>query len=129
MSGKIISGPLNIIKLSGKINGIDKELYVFFDWHAPLEIETSCKSDKTLPQENIIDIVDFIAHKITTSDDEIDFFLEIKYTDTRDGLDVRVQDIYLQRLRKFLTILNQKIKIQEKDYIMLIYAIYHYLIY
>jgi hypothetical protein len=114
MSGKIISGPLNIIKLTGNINRIDKELYVFLDWHAPLEIETSCKTDKTLPQENIIDIVDFIAHKITTSDDEIDFFLEIKYTDTRDGLDLSVQDIYLQRLRKFFNDFKSKNKDPRK---------------
>jgi hypothetical protein len=114
MSGKIISGPLNIIKLTGNINGIDKELYVFLDWHAPLQIETSCKTDKTLPQENIIDIKDFIADKITTSVDEIDFFLEIKYSDIRDGLDERAEDIYIIRLRKFFNDFKSKNKDPKK---------------
>lgn len=100
MSKKFISGPLNIIKLIGNINGIDKELYVFLDWHAPLEIETSCKTDKSISKEHIVDIVDFIKDKITTSTDEIDFFLETKQTDLH-GIDSRVEDIYLQRLRKF----------------------------
>lgn len=124
MSSKIISGPLNIIKLVGNINGINKELYVFFDWHAPLEIETSCKTDKSLPQENIIDIVDFIEDKITKIDDEIDFFLEIKYSEIRDGIDRSVQDIYLQRLRKFFNDFKLKNKNPKKKITLCRYTRY-----
>ena len=34
---KNINGPLNVVRLEGEINGINKVLYVFFDWHKHLK--------------------------------------------------------------------------------------------
>ena len=69
----LISGPVNVARLSGNIFGIDKVLYVYFDVHQPCYLETRC--DDILAD----DIVKYFFKefmKINKKDMVCDFFLE-----------------------------------------------------
>ena len=44
MNPKFINGPTNFAQLKGYIDGIEKEIYIFFDKHYELENQTRCKS-------------------------------------------------------------------------------------
>ena len=69
-----VSGPVNTIRLEGNINGNNKVLYIFMDYHEDIEKETRCK--------NISDITyrDFLIknfNKIKSIDKQYNFFMEI----------------------------------------------------
>lgn len=95
MSSNNVSGPINIIKLEGQIFGINKELYVYFDVHLPIQMQTRCMdifSDT---------IITFLAKQFKNTNKNIDFFLEtfpstLKYEHT-------YQTNYLNELRQFMS--------------------------
>ncbi|QGR54292.1 hypothetical protein [Moumouvirus maliensis] len=72
---KQVNGPINVVRLEGKVNDVRKVIYVFLDFHYGISRQTEC--------ENIYskDIQLYLAENfgnLTKSDKIYDFFLEIK---------------------------------------------------
>ena len=68
----LINGPINVVRLEGTFNNVNKIIYVFFDYHSSLGLQTECES---YDSENI---VKYLYNLFKTSKKQIDFFLEIK---------------------------------------------------
>jgi len=81
-----ISGPINIVRLEGKINNIEKIIYIFFDDHTTITRQTECES-----YDNI-DIISYLKNLFKKSEKTLDFFFEIKSKSISDK-----QDIYKTR--------------------------------
>lgn len=39
---KFVSGPVNVVRLEGDINGIKKTIHLFMDFHMPVQEQTEC---------------------------------------------------------------------------------------
>lgn len=70
----LINGPINLVRLEGNINNINKVIYLFMDYHAPLSLQTKCESYSS------IDIVKYLHDSFKNSKNIIDFFFEIEYS-------------------------------------------------
>ena len=68
----LIDGPVNIVRIEGKINNIDKILYVFFDQHNPVVEQTQCDSYES------VNITKFLYNIFKNISRKLDFFLEIR---------------------------------------------------
>lgn len=82
---KYVNGPLNIIRLEGKIGNTDKVLYVIADYHVQLENQTACS--------NIYadELHKYILNNMLESKKNnkyIDFFLEIDVSTTNTAANV-----------------------------------------
>ncbi|AAV50966.1 hypothetical protein [Acanthamoeba castellanii mimivirus] len=83
-NSRMVSGPLNVVRLEGNFYGIKKVLYLFMDYHADVSDQTQC--------ENIFseDVQKYFAktfYKLNDSNKIYDFFLEVFPTEI-------AQDIY-----------------------------------
>ncbi|QTF49033.1 hypothetical protein qu_138 [Acanthamoeba polyphaga mimivirus] len=70
-----INGPINLVRIEGVIDGINKVVYLFMDYHADINEQTNCED-----QNNSINISKYLLDNLTTSNDNnvvYDFFLEI----------------------------------------------------
>jgi len=94
---KLINGPLNVVRLEGKINGIKKIIYVFFDIHMDVNNQTKCA------EFNSIDIVNYLAKEFEAiPDKEIDFFMEGRTSEFELFLkDIYFKDKYISEVIKF----------------------------
>lgn len=92
---KTISGPTNAVRLEGNIFGIDKVLYIFFDFHASCTRETRCEdvfSDT---------ITTFLIKEFRKAGKRtLDFFLET-YPTWIMQTDI-LRSIYIMELRKLI---------------------------
>jgi len=70
MNTSLINGPINVVRLEGKINNIHKVLYIYMDYHFPVNRQLQC-------DDTAIDIQYHFAEKLKNIDTNIDFFLEI----------------------------------------------------
>lgn len=86
-----INGPTNFAHLSGSINGINKEIYLFFDSHLDINNQTRCESFDS------IDISQYLYKLIKNSKTELDFFLEIRQSEINKPLSNK-RDIYIQEV-------------------------------
>jgi len=68
----LVSGPVNTIRLEGNVNGVNKVLYLFFDYHLPLHSQTHCDQDK------FYDIINYFIDNLKNNDEKISFFFEIR---------------------------------------------------
>ena len=71
MKPEYINGPTNYAYLKGNLNGIEKEIHIFFDKHFNLDEQTKCESF------NSIDITYYLYRLINESKGPLDFFMEI----------------------------------------------------
>lgn len=82
---KKINGPINIVRLEGKIYGIKKIIYLFMDKHLNVDNQTKC-------QEYLSDDVVVYLHKEfkKIKDKNIDFFVEIyhEYKSNKDNYEL-----------------------------------------
>ena len=39
---KKVNGPINVIRMEGRVNNIDKVIYIFMDVHYPVDSQTKC---------------------------------------------------------------------------------------
>lgn len=78
MKPKFINGPTNYAKLKGMINGVEKEIHIFFDKHLDLDEQTECDSF------NSIDISYYLYNLIKETKTSLDFFMEIGITQLED---------------------------------------------
>ncbi len=70
-----INGPINVIRLIGKIGNIEKILYLFMDIHYPVTEQTECNENFT------VDIQNYFAEafsQLNNQPKKYDFFLEIE---------------------------------------------------
>jgi hypothetical protein len=114
---RYINGPVNFAILQGKVNGINKKLYIFMDRHDDLQNQTRCESFDS------IDIAQYLYKKIIETKEPLDFFMEIRKEQiemTKSNKNVRLH--YLD-IRDRLGLMGLKTKISFellKDYNLLI---------
>lgn len=89
-SYKKINGPINIIRLEGKIFGIKKILYLFFDKHLPVQQQTKCQDYLS---DDVVVYLNREFRKI--KDKNIDFFIEIAHE--YKSIDNYINDKYKNR--------------------------------
>jgi len=88
---KFINGPTNFVYLKGKINNIDKDIYLFFDNHYDLNNQTRCESFDS------IDISQYLYNIIKNTKIPLDFFMEIRYSQLEEPL-TNKKDIYIKEV-------------------------------
>lgn len=119
-----INGPINVIRMEGKIGGIPKVIYIFMDRHVNITDQTKCdnvfaKNIDTYFAENF--------HNLNDSEITYDFFLEIvpnKLQNISFGLpfqsDANYQDIYIREIwrlfRKMFQYDPKKNKVSISEY-------------
>jgi hypothetical protein len=93
---KKINGPINIIRLEGKIFGHNKILYLFLDKHFAVQSQTKCQDYLS---DDVVTYLNREFHKI--KDKNIDFFVETAQTDkVLESYDV-YKDRYIDEVIKF----------------------------
>ena len=88
---KFINGPTNFAHLSGSINGINKEIYLFFDTHMDIHNQTRCESFDS------IDISQYLYKLIKNTKSPLDFFLEVQNTHLEKPM-TNIKDIYIKEV-------------------------------
>ena len=91
----LINGPVNVVRLEGKINNINKIIWVFFDKHINLRLQTECESYDSQ------DIVRYLYNLFKNTNKVIDFFLEIKKSHEKSYHNYPFKNIYILDLAKF----------------------------
>ena len=69
-----INGPINVVRMEGKINNISKVIYIFMDEHVDVEKQTNCDDPN-----NAVDINNFFKtsfERLKNNNRTYDFFLE-----------------------------------------------------
>ncbi len=89
-----INGPINVIRLEGTIKNINKIIYVYFDYHAPLSLQTECESYDS------INIVKYFYNLFKNTTKELDFFFEIKSSLIKKEVSP-FKNIYIKNISKF----------------------------
>ena len=87
----IFFGPTNYAHLSGTINGITKNIYLFMDTHSQLNEQTRCESFDS------IDITYYLYQIIKKAKTPLDFFMEIRHTQLNTPI-TNKRDIYLKEV-------------------------------
>jgi hypothetical protein len=100
-----INGPTNYAHLNGKINGIEKNIFLFFDKHLDLDEQTRCKSF------NSIDITYYLYTLIQDAKDYLDFFMEIRLLQLNDKI-TNKKDIYINEV---INLFKSEFIIDKKD--------------
>jgi hypothetical protein len=96
---KLINGPVNAVRLSGNIFGINKIVYVYMDVHKDVNNETKC--DAVISY----DFTQYLYHELTKSKNkDIDFFLEIYDIDIEPYKKIKHNKYrYIDEVRKFFS--------------------------
>jgi hypothetical protein len=110
-----INGPINIIRLEGKINNVKKVLYVFLDLHMPHREQTKCEEYFSE------DVTQYIKREMLDTDKEIDFFMEHRLGNIQLDKYKKFRDIYIEEMEKFFYE-NFKNKSKEFEKIRFHYA-------
>lgn len=98
-----ISGPVNIIRMEGKVGNINKVIYLFMDIHNPLSIQTEC--DNVYSQ----DLNKYFAesfYELNDSSIKYDFFFEVKPSELAINIGSstrRKKNIYINQVYKLFT--------------------------
>lgn len=104
----LINGPINVVRLEGNIFGIYKVIYLFFDYHAPINGQINCDD------YNATDIEQFLYKKLAHIDKPIDFIVEILKKDM--SLDKsKYHQIHINQVRKLFTDYNNSINSNKKS--------------
>lgn len=91
MEPEYINGPTNYTHLQGTINGIEKNIYLFFDKHLNIYEQTKCESF------NSIDITYYLYTLIKEAKDYLDFFMEIRLSQLNEPITYN-RDIYINEV-------------------------------
>jgi hypothetical protein len=90
----LVNGPINVVRLEGEINDIKKIIYIFFDFHEDIRLQTKCESYES------IDIDKYLYKLFKNTKETVDFFLEIKSNDIEKSKPDNFNDMYIQNIRK-----------------------------
>jgi hypothetical protein len=93
----LVNGPINVVRLEGTINNIKKILYVFFDYHANINLQTECESYDSK------DIVTYFYDIFKSSNKPVDFFFEVKSSTITKNNITPFKNIYINNINKFYT--------------------------
>lgn len=111
---KFINGPVNIIRLEGSIDGVDKILYLFSDFHV---LETECSDIENIDVDKFI-LKMFKKCKKERPNVVYDFFVEEHFgslekdkKDYMNGFTAKYE--YLSSVRKLFQLLSRKKYIQS----------------
>jgi hypothetical protein len=91
----LINGPINVVRLEGSINSIKKILYVFFDYHANINLQTECESYDSK------DIVTYFYDIFKSTTKPVDFFFEVKSSTIGKNNISPFKNIYINNIYKF----------------------------
>ena len=89
-----VNGPLNLVRLEGKIDNQKKIIYLFLDIHLPHVKQREC------PEARNIDIHQFLLQKFSDTKIKYDFFLEIFPTDLFSTKHYPLKNIYIAQTAK-----------------------------
>ncbi len=78
---RMINGPVNILRMEGKIHGIKKVLYLFMDYHMSVSDQTQCKN---LFSQDVQKYFTESFYKASDGNQKYDFFLEIYPSELAD---------------------------------------------
>lgn len=95
-----ISGPVNVTRMTGNINGINKTIYIFMDEHVSEKKQTKCANNYSPEIQNFFN--DSFS-KLNKSDIIYDFFVEFQpaYYLTSDNKQWFNRNIYLDKVLRF----------------------------
>ncbi len=99
-----INGPINVVRLEGSINNINKIIYVFFDYHSPLGLQTECESYDS------VNVIQYLYNLFKTTNKTLDFFLEIKQSFIKKEVSP-FKNIYINEIAK----MYNKVKFNDKS--------------
>lgn len=100
---KFINGPVNTIRVEGKVNNIKKVLYIFFEDHKPLYYQTECPNIRSQDIKNyLIEQFDFARE----NNINVDFFMEILINDEIYNQEFK----YSKKTKKYILKLREFVK-------------------
>lgn len=106
-----ISGPINIVRLDGKVGGRDKVVYLYMDIHINPDEQTECNDF------NSISIREFMKTKLAELEKKnkniYDLFIEVHPI----TYDTKIKSIYLQTVRSIFRRSNGNLKNTRLHYI------------
>lgn len=105
MEPEYINGPTNYAHLQGNINGIEKNIYLFFDKHLSIYEQTRCESF------NSVDITYYLYTLIKNATDYLDFFMEIRLSQLIEPITYN-RDIYINEV---INLFKSEFVIENKD--------------
>lgn len=76
-----VNGPVNVIRLEGRIHGTDKVIYLFMDYHISVGNQTQCDN---LFSDDVQKFLTNSFHALNDSGRTYDFFVEIYPTELAD---------------------------------------------
>ena len=115
---KLINGPINVIRIEQTINKINKVLYLFLDYHLPINSQSKCDNFES------IDIVNYFNNIFSESiPHTLDFFMEVQTLDIKeyDEKEQYIKKTYIAEVNKFFiknfksTKLNKSIRFHYFD--------------
>jgi hypothetical protein len=116
---RMVSGPVNIIRLEGNVHGIAKVLYLFMDYHVPVANQTQCEN---LFSQDVQKYFTQNFYKAGEGTKIYDFFLEIYPSELADennpqGIQNKeYKEIYIEEVvkmfRKIFNYDSKKNKVQ-----------------
>ena len=71
---RMVSGPVNVIRLEGSVHGIKKVIYLFLDYHLGLNSQTQCSN---IFSEDVQKYFTHSFYKLNEGNKIYDFFLEV----------------------------------------------------
>ena len=110
-----INGPINILFLTGKVQGINKQIYLFCDAHINQKNQTKCQNNGI----NIDEYFDKLFREVSESPISplYDFFMEIKPSSVRTTHDKEnknyintVLDLFIEHFKTY----NSKVEVPNK---------------
>ena len=105
---KFINGPANYAYLKGFINGVEKDIYLFMDYHYSLDEQTRCESFDS------IDISQYLYKLIKQAKISLDFFIEIRIEHIKQPSSTKI-DIYIKDVIQMFKSEFIVEKINDKD--------------
>lgn len=96
---KKINGPINVVRLEGKVNDVDKVIYIFMDMHFKISNQTECDNIYSKDVQNYFaDSFDHLSNSNTNK--SYDFFFEIDSVDLQNfGYGLSYSSVINRRLR------------------------------
>ena len=105
---KFINGPTNYAILKGKINEIEKNIFLFMDTHNKIDAQTKCDSFDS------VEISHYLYNKIKSAQKILDFFMEIRLSELDEQI-TNKKDIYIKEVTDLFKSEFVIDKINEKD--------------
>lgn len=98
----MVNGPVNVLRLEGKIHGINKVIYLFMDFHLNLDEQTQCSN---IFSKDVQKYFTDNFYELNDQSQTYDFFVELYPSELADNYDVRTivkeyKDIYIEEVVK-----------------------------